>query len=73
LATVLDAAVKGTTPASCVTGYLPASGEGAITQINGYPVTPAEKWNIAIDGGAKKQAKRNTEIRVGDTIYLHYE
>jgi hypothetical protein len=73
LAAVLDAAVKGTTPASCVTGYLPASGEGAITQVNGYPAAPAEKWNVTIDGGTKKQAKRNTEIHVGDTIYLEYE
>jgi hypothetical protein len=73
LATVLDAAVKATTPASCVTGYLPASGEGGITQINGFPVSPAEKWNVVIDGGAKNQAKRNTEIHVGDTIYLKYE
>jgi hypothetical protein len=73
LATVLDAAVKATTPASCVTGYLPASGEAAITQVNGYPTTPAEKWNVAIDGGTKVQAKRNTPIHVGDTIYLKYE
>ncbi len=46
LAVVLNAAVAGTTPASCVTGFLPASGEGAITQVNGYPTTPAEKWNV---------------------------
>jgi len=73
LATVLNAAVAGTTPASCVTGFLPASGEGAITQINGFPASPAEKWNITIDGGTKAQAKRNTTIHVGDTIYLRYE
>lgn len=73
LAAVLDAAVKGTVPASCVTGYLPASGEGAITQINGFPVTPAEKWKVTIDGGTKNVAKRNTTIHVGDTIYLNYE
>jgi hypothetical protein len=73
LSVVLDAAVKGTTPASCVTGYLPASGEGAISQINGFPAVPAEKWNVTIDGGAKSQAKRNTTIHVGDTIYLKYE
>jgi hypothetical protein len=73
LATVLDAAVKGTTPASCVTGYLPASSEGAITQVNGFPASPAEKWNVVIDGGSKVQAKRNTQIHVGDTIYLRYE
>lgn len=73
LAVVLDAAVKGTTPSGCVSGYLPASGEGAITQVNGYPATPAEKWNIVIDGGSKAQAKRTTTIHVGDTIYLKYE
>jgi hypothetical protein len=73
LAAVLNAAVAGTTPAACVTGFLPASGEGAITQINGYPAAPAEKWNIVIDGGTKSQAKRNTTIHVGDTIYLKYE
>lgn len=72
LSKVLDAAVKATTPASCVTGYLPGSGTGAITQINGFPVSPEEKWNIVIDGGAKKQAKRGTEIRLGDTIYLKF-
>ena len=73
LATVLDAAVKGTTPASCVTGYLPAGGEGAITQVNGFPASPAEKWNVVIDGGSKNLAKRSTTIHVGDTIYLRYE
>lgn len=73
LSAVLDAAVKGTTPSGCVTGYLPASGEGAITQVNGHPTTPAEKWNVVIDGGGKVQAKRNTVIHVGDTLYLKYE
>ena len=42
LATVLNAAVAGTTPASCVTGFLPSSGEGAVTQVNGFPASPAE-------------------------------
>jgi hypothetical protein len=73
LATVLSAAVAGTTPASCVTGFLPGSGEGAITQVNGYPAAPAEKWNVSIDGGAPAQAKRSTQVKVGDTIYLKYE
>jgi hypothetical protein len=73
LAKVLTAAVGGTTPASCVTSFLPGSGEGAITQINGFPASPAEKWNVTIDGGSKAQAKRNTVIHVGDTIYLKYE
>lgn len=73
LAAVLSAAVAATTPSGCVTGYLPGSGEGAITQVNGYPTTPAEKWKISIDGAAKVQAKRSTQIKVGDTIYLRYE
>jgi hypothetical protein len=73
LATVLNAAVAGTTPASCVTGFLPGSGSGAITQINGFPASPAENWNISIDGGAEVQATRGTTIGVGDTIYLKYE
>jgi hypothetical protein len=73
LAAVLDAAVKGTTPSGCLSGYLPASGEGAITQVNGFPASPAEKWNVIIDGGGKAQAKRTTTIHVGDTIYLKYE
>jgi hypothetical protein len=73
LAVVLDAAVKATTPSECVSGYLPASGEGAITQVNGFPASPAENWNVTIDGGSKNQAKRNTTIHVGDTIYLKYE
>jgi hypothetical protein len=73
LAAVLSAAVTATTPSGCVTGFLPAGGEGAITQVNGFPTTPAEKWKVAIDGGAEVQAKRSTQIKVGDTIYLRYE
>jgi len=73
LATVLNAAVAGTTPAGCVTGFLPGSGEGAITQVNGYPAEPTAEWNVSIDGGAEVQAQRSTQIKVGDTIYLSYE
>jgi hypothetical protein len=73
LAAVLTAAVAATTPSGCVTGFLPASGEGAITQVNGYPALPAEKWKVSIDGAAAVQAKRSTQIKVGDTIYLKYE
>lgn len=73
LATVLNAAVAGTTPAACVTGFLPAGGEGAITQINGFPAVTAERWKVSIDGGALGTASRNTTIGVGDTIYLKYE
>lgn len=73
LTTVLTAAVAATTPASCVTGFLPASGEGAITQINSFPAVPAERWKISIDGGGLETASRNTTIHVGDTIYLKYE
>jgi hypothetical protein len=73
LAKVLEAAVKATTPAGCVTSFLPLSGEGAITQINKFPEPEKAEWNISIDGGEKKQAKRNTEIKLGDTIYLKYK
>jgi hypothetical protein len=73
LAVVLNGAVAATTPAGCVTGFLPGSGEGAITQVNGYPAVPAEKWKVSIDGGALAQAKRGTVVGVGDTIYLKYE
>ncbi|HSS34178.1 MAG TPA: hypothetical protein VLL27_12940 [Solirubrobacterales bacterium] len=73
LATVLNAAVAGTTPASCVTGFLPASGEGAITQINGFPASPEARWKISIDGAASATATRATTIHVGDTIYLKFE
>jgi hypothetical protein len=73
LSKVLDAAVAGTTPASCVTGYLPSSGIGAITQINGSPSTPEARWKIGIDGGALASAERGTTIHVGDTIYLKFE
>ena len=73
LATVLTRRSAATTPAGCVTGFLPGSGEGAITQVNGYPTTPAEKWKVSIDGGGLATAQRNTTINVGDTIYLKYE
>jgi len=73
LAAVLNAAVAATTPAGCVSGFLPGSGEGAITQVNGYPAVPAADWNVSIDGAAEVQAERSTQIKVGDTIYLRYE
>lgn len=73
MAVVLNAAVAGTVPASCVTSFLPGSGEGAITQVNGFPVSPAERWHVSIDGGAESLARRDTTIHVGDTIYLRYE
>jgi len=31
------------------------------------------KWKVSIDGAAKVLAKRNTPIKVGDTIYLKSE
>jgi hypothetical protein len=73
LATVLDAAVAGTVPAGCISSYLPSSGSGAITQVNGTPTVPAERWKMSIDGGAKVTATRATVIHVGDTIDLSYE
>lgn len=68
LATVLNAAVAGTTPAGCVSGFAPSSGAGAITQINGTTAA----WKVSIDGAAKVTAERSTVIHVGDTIDLSH-
>lgn len=68
LATVLNAAVAGTTPTGCVTGFAPSSGSGAITQINGTTAA----WKVSIDGAAKVTAERSTVIHVGDTIDLSH-
>jgi hypothetical protein len=74
LSKVLDAAVAGgSKPSSCVTSYLPSTGTGAITQVNGGPSTPEARWKIGIDGGALATAERGTTIHVGDTIYLKFE
>jgi hypothetical protein len=73
LATVLNAALAGTAPAGCVTGFQPGSGSGAITQVNAWPTVPAERWKVSIDGGAKVTATRATVIHVGDTVDLSYE
>jgi hypothetical protein len=70
LETVLNAAVAGTTPSGCVTGY---SGTTAITQINSYPPSPEERWYVSIDGGAESKATKSTAIHVGDTIYLRFK
>ncbi len=64
LATVLNAAVAGTTPAGCVTSFAPSSGAGAITAVNGTTAA----WKVSIDGAAKVTAERSTVIHVGDTI-----
>ncbi len=68
LATVLSAAVAGTTPPGCVTGFAPSSGGGAITQINGTTAA----WKVSLDGAAKVTAERSTVIHVGDTIDLSH-
>jgi hypothetical protein len=68
LATVLNAAVAGTTPAGCVTGFEPGSGSGAITKIDGTTAA----WKVSLDGGAKATAERGTVIHVGDTIDLSH-
>lgn len=70
---VLDAAEKASSPSGCVSSYLPGGGGAAISQINGYPETPETKWTISIDGAEPEQAKRHTDIELGDTIYLKFE
>jgi hypothetical protein len=70
LEAVLKAAEAGSTPKECVTGHKSESATKAITQINGYPSTPAPEWDVSIDGGAEEQAKTGKVIHLGDTIYL---
>jgi len=70
LADVLQAAEGSAEPAGCVTGFSPTSGSGAITSIDGAPSPPAADWKVSVDGGHERQAKRNTTIEIGDTIYL---
>jgi hypothetical protein len=69
LETVLKAAVAGTTPASCLTGY---AGSPAITQVNAYPTSPEERWYLSIDGGAEVKALLSATVHVGDTLYLQF-
>lgn len=70
LAAVLEAAEASSTPLGCVGGFAPATGSGAITQVNGSPSPAEAKWDISIDGGKEKAAKRTTKIELGDTISL---
>jgi hypothetical protein len=70
LAKVLEAAETAARPSGCVTGFTPASGNGPITSIDGAPSPAHAGWSVSIDGGREKQAKRNSPIHIGDTIYL---
>ena len=70
LETVLKTAEAGSTPKECVISHKSESATKAITQINGYPSTPAPEWDVSIDGGAEEQAKTSKVIHLGDTIYL---
>lgn len=70
LEAVLKAAEAGSTPKECVTSHKSEAGTKAITQINGYPSTPAPEWDVSIDGSAEEQAKTSKVIHLGDTIYL---
>jgi hypothetical protein len=70
LETVLKTAEAGSTPKECVTGHKSEAGTKAITQINGYPSTPAPEWDVSIDGSTEEQVKTSKVIHLGDTIYL---
>jgi hypothetical protein len=72
LGKVLEAAVKGTAPSECVTGFSSEAGTEAISQINSYPATPDALWDYSIDGGTEKQATLKSEIQLGDTTYLRF-
>jgi hypothetical protein len=70
LEAVLKAAEAGSTPKECVTSHKSEAATKAITQINGFPSTPAPEWETSIDGAAEEQAKTNKVVHLGDTIYL---
>jgi hypothetical protein len=70
LQTLIKAAEAGSTPTECLISHKSESGTKAITQINGYPSTPAPEWDVSIDGGTETQAKLTTTTHLGDTIYL---
>jgi hypothetical protein len=72
LGKVLEAAVKGTVPSECVTGFSSEAGTEAINQISGYPSTPNALWDYSIDGAGEAQAKSSTLVHLGDTIYLRF-
>jgi hypothetical protein len=66
LATVLTDAETKATPSGCVMSFEPASGEGAITKINGTAGT----WKVSLNGATEKTAERGTAVGLGVTIYL---
>jgi prenyltransferase/squalene oxidase-like repeat protein len=70
LLAVLQAAQASSTPAGCVSSFMPTSGTGALTQLDGSPASPAPDWDISIDGAKEKQAKLSAKIEIGDTISL---
>ncbi|HEV7938761.1 MAG TPA: hypothetical protein VGP18_12170 [Solirubrobacteraceae bacterium] len=72
LGKVLEAAVKGTIPSECVTGFNSEAGTEAISQISGYPSTPNALWDYSTDGASEAQAKSSTPVHLGDTIYLRF-
>ena len=73
LATVLNAAVAGTTPSGCVTGFAAELRQRCDHPGERLPDGAAERWKVSIDGAAKVTAERSTVIHVGDTIDLSYE
>jgi hypothetical protein len=70
LAAALEAAQTNATPSGCVTGFSPASGGGAITQINGSPSAPAPRWRVSFNGAGEVEAKRASRVLLGATISL---
>jgi hypothetical protein len=53
-------------PSGCVSSFEPASGEGAITKINGT----AASWKVSLNGGSEVEARLNTKVELGTVIYL---
>jgi hypothetical protein len=70
LGAVLQAAETTAKPSGCVSSFLPTSGSGSLTQVNGAPSPAEAKWDVSIDGGTAKAAKLSSKVELGDTISL---
>jgi hypothetical protein len=62
-----EAGGSGVQPAGCVSSFEPASGSGAITQINGT----AAAWKASINGSSEVTAELGAEVKLGAVIYLN--
>ncbi|MEU3063985.1 hypothetical protein AB0P12_28895 [Streptomyces subrutilus] len=72
LGDVLAAATSAATPSGCVTSVTPASGTGALTNVNGKANSGSNTWKVSVDGSSFAGALREKVVNVGDTIALRW-